>query len=304
MADKKPVADKNSTHAVTEPQRQAGELTLAADGGGPGHSAEEEARRWRRLRGRLEVPEWSPEMAACLLLGIDPESLRYSEQEGYFIEWLPGGLPQALAREVNHFDANAEDVDIDPDDIGIDSDSVVKGIDADAIRIGSSSAAYAFAQHIHSELTRMRRITSAADAATVRTSHDWLRWSVGANCEPPWLKAASACASFRRLLPHDLAAREDPPEGARPLVSEIGAMGGKRRHSKSPQGRAKKIVKLEYDKRLQDARADPIGFAKEMERMLRKDGEKAADPKKAPYAQPRTIQGWIRVWNREASPQV
>lgn len=125
-----------------------------------------------RLRWWLEVQEWEPDTAAFMLVGLDPDATYEAVgREDWHFGWL-NGIPE----EYRHF---------------------------------GKPSSNSFIQNVKDVIRRMRRITAHANAARVRTPHQWLRYAVSAAVEPHWLKAAFADAELRGLLPPDLPAAKE-----------------------------------------------------------------------------------------------
>ena len=114
-----------------------------------------------RLASWLSVPEWSRQMAAYLLVGLDPE-------------WTHGPCDKYC---------------VDPHWVtphGKDS------LPADKV---------ASEHELETRLHLLLEETQRADRSEVATPSEWLKWSVRMRLEPPWLKAAYGYKRLLLLLP-------------------------------------------------------------------------------------------------------
>ena len=114
-----------------------------------------------RLASWLSVPEWSRQMAAYLLIGLDPE-------------WTHGPCDKYC---------------VDPHWVtphGKDT------LPADKV---------ASVHELETRLHRLLEETQRADRSEVATPSEWLKWSVRMRLEPPWLKAAYGDKRLLLLIP-------------------------------------------------------------------------------------------------------
>lgn len=114
-----------------------------------------------RLASWLAIPQWSRQMAAYLLIGLDPE-------------WTHGPCDKHC---------------VDPHWVtphGKDS------LPADKV---------ASEHELETRLNLLLEETQRADRSEVATPSEWLEWSVRMRLEPPWLKAACGDKRLRLLLP-------------------------------------------------------------------------------------------------------
>ncbi len=109
-----------------------------------------EAAKWPRLRGWLDVEEWTPATAAYLFVGLDPDTTEAAAgTQDWAFSWLPG-YPES----------------------------------------GASKDGFSLARNTEIEIQRMMRLVAAANPLAVRTPRQWIAWAEKHKLAPAWLALA------------------------------------------------------------------------------------------------------------------
>jgi hypothetical protein len=218
-----------------------------------------EAVRWRQLRSLLRDPEWSPETAACVLVGVDPEDLNYSHAEGWFLAWLPGCPEYGAGGDVYSIERNFEMELERMRRLTSAADPVKVQTPEEWIRWSVTARcepSWLLLAHRRRSVARLLPYMSTARKGTTSAAgklHSQIS-AMGAHARHSGTPQAKA----------KVAVRHDYEEWIR----------------KGRPGTATDFAHRTADK-------------------LRKRAEESKDPIKAAYAEESTIKTWVRVWSRE-----